>query len=68
MSTIFMSDLHLDKKRPGVIKFFIDYMKHVSPSTKAIYILGDLVEYWVGDDDPADGLKDVFKIISTKVF
>ena len=66
MHTIFMSDLHLDKKRPEAIKFFINYMNHVSPSTKAIYILGDLVEYWVGDDDPADGLEDVFKIISTK--
>ncbi len=66
MPTIFMSDLHLDKKRPKAIKFFIDYMNHVSPSTKAIYILGDLVEYWVGDDDPADGLEDVFKIIYTK--
>lgn len=66
MPTIFMSDLHLDKKRPEAIKFFIDYMNHVSPSTKAIYILGDLVEYWVGDDDPADGLEDVFKIIYTK--
>ena len=61
-----MSDLHLDKKRPEAIKFFIDYMNHVSPSTNAIYILGDLVEYWVGDDDPADGLEDVFKIISKK--
>jgi len=61
-----MSDLHLDKKRPEAIKFFINYMNHVSPSTKAIYILGDLVEYWVGDDDPADGLEDVFKIISKK--
>tara|TARA_B100001250_G_scaffold410709_1_gene437708 strand:+ start:2104 stop:2811 length:708 start_codon:yes stop_codon:yes gene_type:complete len=61
-----MSDLHLDKKRPEVIKFFINYMNHVPSSTKAIYILGDLVEYWVGDDDPADGLKDVFQIISTK--
>ena len=61
-----MSDLHLDKKRPEAIKFFIDYMNYVSPSTKAIYILGDLVEYWVGDDDPADGLEDVFKIISKK--
>ena len=66
MSTIFMSDLHLDKKRPEVIKFFINYMNHVPHSTKAIYILGDLVEYWVGDDDPADGLEDVFKIISIK--
>ena len=63
MSTLFISDLHLDSKRPNVINFFINFLNNLSHDIKAIYILGDFVEYWVGDDDPAVGLQEVFKLI-----
>ena len=63
MATLFISDLHLDNRRPEVIKFFTDYLKSLSKNIDAIYILGDFVEYWVGDDDPAEGLGDLFELI-----
>ena len=66
MSSLFISDLHLDKKRPEVIKFFINFMTELDRNIDALYILGDFVEYWVGDDDPADGLIDIFDIIKKK--
>jgi|TARA_B100001996_G_scaffold364013_1_gene332693 UDP-2,3-diacylglucosamine hydrolase len=63
MSTLFISDLHLDSKRPNVINFFINFLNNLNNDVKTIYILGDFVEYWVGDDDPAIGLQEVFKLI-----
>ena len=66
MATLFISDLHLDNRRPEVIKFFTDYLKSLSKNIDAIYILGDFVEYWVGDDDPAEGLGDLFEQIKIK--
>ena len=57
MAINFISDLHLDKSRPHINKYFIEYLKHLDNSVTDLYILGDLFEYWVGDDDPMDGLK-----------
>ncbi len=64
MSIDFISDLHLDKTRPEVNKYFIKYLLNLSKDTTDVYILGDLFEYWVGDDDPMDGLDDVRSCIT----
>ena len=66
MTSLFISDLHLDKKRPEVIKFFINFMIELDSKIESLYILGDFIEYWVGDDDPADGLTDIFNVIKKK--
>ena len=52
MSTLFISDLHLDRNRPEIIDYFVDALTNLEKNISSIYILGDLVEYWVGDDDP----------------
>jgi len=54
--TLFVSDLHLDQKRPQIIAAFSRFLKENS-EVDALYILGDLFEYWIGDDDPAIGLE-----------
>ena len=59
MALNFISDLHLDKSRPHISKYFIHYLRHLDNSVTDLYILGDLFEYWVGDDDPMDGLEEV---------
>ena len=59
MALNFISDLHLDKSRPHISKYFIHYLHHLDNSVTDLYILGDLFEYWVGDDDPMDGLEEV---------
>ena len=59
MAISFISDLHLDKSRPHINKYFIEYLRHLDNSVSDLYILGDLFEYWVGDDDPMDGLEEV---------
>ena len=63
MTTLFVSDLHLDAVRPQLVALFLDFLKDEAARSDALYVLGDLFEYWVGDDDPqsvgvqvADGL------------
>ena len=60
----FISDLHLDKSRPHINEYFIKYLYNLDKKVTDLYILGDLFEYWVGDDDPMDGLKEVREAIT----
>ncbi|MGI9305149.1 MAG: UDP-2,3-diacylglucosamine diphosphatase [Gammaproteobacteria bacterium] len=55
--TLFISDLHLDKERPQIVELFADFLQRDARNADALYILGDLFEYWIGDDDPAPGLQ-----------
>ena len=66
MTTLFVSDLHLDNKRPEVIKYFLNYLKSLNTDIESLYILGDFVESWVGDDDPAEGLQELFREIKKR--
>lgn len=66
MTTLFISDLHLDAARPGITTLFLEFLQREAIHAEALYILGDLFEAWVGDDDPselatqvADGLRAV---------
>ena len=47
----FISDLHLDPARTAVIDGFIDWIGRQAGHAEALYILGDLFEVWIGDDD-----------------
>lgn len=53
MTTLFVSDLHLDASRPEVTACFIRFLAQATGAADALYILGDLFEVWFGDDDPA---------------
>ena len=54
VSTLFISDLHLCAGRPLSNRSFFDFLRHQAAGASALYILGDLFEYWVGDDDLDD--------------
>ena len=54
MATLFISDLHLDDSRPEVTALFGRFIDGEARGADALYILGDLFEAWVGDDDPSD--------------
>ncbi|WP_126455971.1 UDP-2,3-diacylglucosamine diphosphatase [Sulfuriflexus mobilis] len=51
MATLFISDLHLDANLPELTRLFERFMAEQAPQAEALYILGDLFEAWVGDDD-----------------
>ena len=53
MSTLFVSDLHLDPARPEITALFLRLLGTEAVYADALYILGDLFEAWVGDDDPS---------------
>ncbi|MFS8063156.1 MAG: UDP-2,3-diacylglucosamine diphosphatase [Luteimonas sp.] len=54
MTTFFISDLHLDPARPQITDLFGRFIDNEASHADALYILGDLFEAWVGDDDPSD--------------
>ena len=54
MTTLFISDLHLDAERPRITELFGRFLEDQARGADALYILGDLFEAWVGDDDPSD--------------
>jgi UDP-2,3-diacylglucosamine hydrolase len=49
--TLFVSDLHLDPERPTVTSLFLAFLARAAGAADAVYILGDLFEAWIGDDD-----------------
>jgi UDP-2,3-diacylglucosamine hydrolase len=55
MSTLFVSDLHLDAAFPDAIAQFEALLAGPAREAEALYILGDLFEAWVGDDDDDPG-------------
>lgn len=57
--TLFISDLHLDRERPEIIRLFADFLQTEAPQADALYILGDLFEYWIGDDQSVAGLEKI---------
>ncbi len=66
MTTLFISDLHLDPVRPGITDQFLAFLRGEARGAEALYILGDFFEVWVGDDDDdphyarvMDGLKEL---------
>lgn len=52
MTTLFISDLHLDASRPHITRLFVEFLQGEAAQADALYILGDLFEAWIGDDAP----------------
>jgi UDP-2,3-diacylglucosamine hydrolase len=52
MTALFISDLHLAEARPEIARLYFDFLEHTVKGNAAdLYILGDLFEYWIGDED-----------------
>lgn len=52
--SLFISDLHLSREHPHSAESFRRFVESLAPQAEALYILGDLFEYWAGDDDLQD--------------
>lgn len=50
MTTLFISDLHIDSSTPAITRQFLSVVDGEAREAEALYILGDLFESWVGDD------------------
>lgn len=51
MTTLFVSDLHLDAASPAAGTQFLEFLADRARDAEALYVLGDLFETWIGDDD-----------------
>lgn len=51
MSTLFISDLHLSSDQSTITQLFLNFLQHQARQAEALYILGDLFETWIGDDN-----------------
>lgn len=56
MAELFISDLHLSPHEPGTVRLFLDFLAGTARDAARLTILGDLFDYWAGDD----GLTDPF--------
>lgn len=66
MATLFISDLHLTPSRPDITKSFTEFMETQAITADALYVLGDLFEFWIGDDDDSEfslSIKNQFKAL-----
>ena len=56
-ATLFISDLHLSGERPAINRRLFAFLREQAPRAAVLYVLGDLFEYWIGDEelDAADG-------------
>ncbi len=71
---LFISDLHLDDSRPQICELLLRYLAGPARDAERLFILGDLFEFWIGDDYPnpladqvAAGLADL-KASGTRLF
>jgi UDP-2,3-diacylglucosamine hydrolase len=65
MSTLFISDLHLDDARPESTVLFEQFVRTEARNAEALYILGDLFEYWLGDDVNTETSMKVSRALSS---
>ena len=63
MSTLFISDLHLHPSRPAISALLFRFLEQRARKADALYILGDLFEAWVGDDDDAPLASEVARAL-----
>ena len=63
MTTLFISDLHLEAERPEIGEQFTEFLEQEAVSAEALYILGDLFESWIGDDDPNPHYREMKRAI-----
>ena len=52
--SLFISDLHLSPDRPGTLELFLHFLGERARQASALYILGDLFDSWIGDDDHSE--------------
>ena len=65
----FIADLHLAENRPDITACFLSFLENDLTDAKALYILGDLFEYWLGDDDDSQFVSDIatgLKVLNEK--
>lgn len=61
--TYFIADLHLSENRPHLLALFRQFMQEQAPEAEKLYILGDLFDFWIGDDEQSELISEVQQLI-----
>ena len=61
----FIADLHLNETQPEITAHFLQFMQQKAPLAEAVYILGDLFDFWIGDDEDSALIRQVKQAISS---
>lgn len=64
---LFIADLHIGFDKPGITQRFLLFLAQKAPQAAAIYILGDLFDAWIGDDDctpPSTEIRKRLKVVT----
>lgn len=67
--TLFISDLHISLEKPEITRRFLAFLSDRAPKADAVYILGDLFDAWIGDDDftpPNNTIRSKLKQLTDK--
>ena len=59
MTYCFISDLHLHEGRPDITQAFVGFLEETAPKAEKLYILGDLFEAWIGDDNQSKFISEI---------
>ena len=59
MSLILISDIHLQPGRPDLSAGLSRFLDNLDHDCQQLYLLGDLFEYWIGDDAPLPGAEQL---------
>lgn len=65
VTSLFVSDLHLDPERPAAVNAFLEFLERGTRPGDRLFILGDLFEAWIGDDDDAPWLAPILEGLAT---
>ena len=73
MAYCFISDLHLQESRPDITEAFLEFLDDTASKAEKLYILGDLFEAWIGDDDQNNFISEIQAALlktnkTTKIF
>ena len=60
---LFIADLHLSDERPETVQLFLRFLKEQASQASRLYILGDLFEVWIGDDDDLPPIPQVMEAL-----
>lgn len=60
-----IADLHLNENQPQITEHFLQFMQQKAPLAESVYILGDLFDFWIGDDEQSALISSVKNALQT---
>lgn len=64
VNTMLIADLHLTGERSATVELFQRFLKDEASRSRRLYILGDLFDVWIGDDDRTEPIPQILKAMS----